>query len=317
MIMKKSTVEIAQVQGSITETLEKTLKRFDLRKKRIFLKPNICAPEYSPGAVTSPRLIHDLICLLRNSAEEVIVGESDIYNCPCSLAFKGTGMEAAVKKAGGTVVNLSEDKVVEVKLKGNVVKKLFLPKTLLDADAIVDVPVMKTHEYKIYSGAIKNLFGCIPDSRRIFLHPHLSEVLFQLYSFLKPELTIMDAMVAMQGNGPTKGEPVKLDLILTGNDSFAVDTIATRLMGIDWGEIDYLNYIGRKTDFREEDVRLIGANLLRFSRKFELPRIDLPIEAQLRIYKSPAMTKMFFYSLGVVRIFQKITVTYRKLRARD
>jgi uncharacterized protein (DUF362 family) len=316
--MKRSTVELVQVQGSVAETLEKSLKRFNLqKKKRIFLKPNICAPEYSPGAVTTPGLIYDLVSLLRNYAEEVLVGESNIYNYPCSLAFKGTGMEAAVKKAGGTVVNLSEDKVVEVKIKDSPLKKLYLAKTLLDADSIIDVPVMKTHEFKIYSGAIKNLFGCIPDSRRIFLHPQLSEVLFQLYSILNPNITIMDAMVAMEGNGPTKGKPVKLGLILTSDNSFAVDIAATKIMGINWREIDYLAHIAQKTDFKEEDIRLLGAPLTDFPHKFELPRIDLPVEAQLRIYKSPSMTKLFFYSLDVVKIFQKVAVAYRRIRARE
>jgi uncharacterized protein (DUF362 family) len=315
--MRKSTVEIAQVQGSIAETLEKSLKNFGLQKKRrIFLKPNICAPEYSPGAITSPALLYDLVSMLRDSAEEVIVGESDGYNYPCSLALKGTGIETAVKKAGGTVVNLSEDKVIEIKLKDSAVKKLFLPKTLLDADSIIDVPVMKTHEYKIYSGAIKNLFGCIPDARRIFLHPHLNEVLFQLFSILSPELTVMDAIVAMEGNAPTKGKPVKLDLILTGNNSFAVDITATKLMGLNWKEIDYLSHIAQKTGFQEEDITVTGCNLSDFSRKFELPRRDLPVKAQLRIYRSPLLTKVLFCSLGVVKLFQSATNAYRKLRVR-
>src|SRR4030042_1167095 len=125
--MKQSTVEIAQVQGSIAETLEKTLKNFPLkRKKRIFIKPNICAPKYVLGAVTTPQLLHDLVCLLRDSAEEVIVGESNGYNYPCWEALKGTGIEDIVKKAGATVVNLSEDKLVEVKLKNSPVEKLYL-----------------------------------------------------------------------------------------------------------------------------------------------------------------------------------------------
>lgn len=316
--MKKSTVEIAQVRGSIAETLEESLKNFSLQKKKtVFIKPNISHPEYLPGAVTSPALLYDLVGLLRDYAEEVIVGESDGYNYACRAALKGTGIETVVEKAGGTVVNLSEDKVVEVKLQDSTVKKVFLPKTLLDADSIIDVPVMKTHEYKIFSGAIKNLFGCIPDNRRIFLHPHLNEVLFQLFSILSPELTVMDAIVAMEGSGPTKGKPVKLNLILTGDNAFAVDVTATKLMGLDWREIDYLSHIAQKTGFQEEDTMLKGCSLCDFARKFELPRIDLVVEAQLRIYRSPLLTKVFFCSLGVVKLFQRATIAYRKLRVKE
>ena len=151
-------------------------------------------PEYVPGVVTSPELTYELVGLLRDGADEVVVGESNGFNYPCQSAFEKTGIEAAVKKAGGTVINLSEDKVVEVKFQGNSpLKRLFLPKTVLDADAVVDLPLMKTHEFTAYSGAIKNLFGCVPSNRRIYLHPYLPEVFYRLYTIFKPQLTIMDA----------------------------------------------------------------------------------------------------------------------------
>ena len=118
-----------------------------------------------------------------------------------------------MKAAGGSVINLSEDKVVEVKFQGNTpLKRLFLPKTVLDADAVVDLPLMKTHEFMAYSGAIKNLFGCVPSNKRIYLHPYLPEVFYRLYTLFKPQLTIMDARVGIEGNGPTKGKPVKMGL---------------------------------------------------------------------------------------------------------
>jgi uncharacterized protein (DUF362 family) len=192
------------------------------------------------------------------------------------------------------------------------VKKLLLPKTLMEADAVVDVPVMKTHEYKIYTGAIKNLFGCIPDERRIYLHPHLPEVLFQLYQILSPDLTVMDAIVAMEGNGPTAGKPVKMNLILTSDDALSVDTAATKLMGLNWRQIDYLAHAARKTGFREENVTLTGCRIADHARKFELPNRDLPVEAQLQIYKSTLMTKVFFRSLKFVKVLQKVVIAYRK-----
>ena len=104
-------------------------------------------------------------------------------------------------------------------------KRLFLPKTILDADAVVDLPLMKTHEFMAYSGAIKNLFGCVPSNKRIYLHPYLPEVFYRLYTLFKPQLTIMDARIGIEGNGPTKGKPVKMDLMLTGNDALAIDIV--------------------------------------------------------------------------------------------
>jgi uncharacterized protein (DUF362 family) len=310
--MPQKTVKIFRARDSISEILKQAVKEARLHgKRRIFVKPNLSHPEYVPGVVTSPTLTYELVSLLRDEAEEVMVGESDGFNYPCRLAFEKTGTEAAVKKAGGIIVNLSEDKVVEVKFQSNgALKKLFLPKTLLDADAVVDLPLMKTHEFMMYSGAIKNLFGCVPSNRRIYLHPYLPEVLYRLYSVLEPQLTVMDARVGIEGNGPTKGKPVKMGLMLTSNCALATDIIATKIMGLNWKET-YLDYIAQKTGLQEDAISVRGLRVSDVARKFEPPKIDLPVKAQMEVYKHEFLTKVFFCSLDVVKLFQKVTIAYR------
>jgi uncharacterized protein (DUF362 family) len=310
--MSQKTVKISRVRDSISEILKQAVKDAGLRgKRRVFVKPNLSHPEYVPGVVTSPTLTYEMVSLLRDEAEEVVVGESDGFNYPCRLAFEKTGTEVAVKKAGGTVVNLSEDKVVEVKFhSSSALKKLFLPKTLLDADAVVDLSLMKTHEFMMYSGAIKNLFGCVPSNRRIYLHPHLPEVLYRLYSILKPQLTVIDARVGIEGNGPTKGKPVKMGLMLTSNCALATDIIAAKIMRLNWKET-YLNYIAHKTGLQEDAITVQGLRVSDVARKFEPPKIDLPVKAQMEIYKNEFLTKVFFSSLDVVKLFQKVTIAYR------
>lgn len=314
--MTQKSVFIAKAEDGASEILRRAVKTAALSgRKRIFVKPNLSHPEYVPGVVTSPDLVFELVGLLRDQAEEVFVGESDGFNYPCRLAFEKTGMAAAVKRAGGTVINLSEDRIVEVKFNGGyTVKQLFLPKTVLDADAVVNLPLMKTHEFMMYSGAIKNLFGCIPSNRRIFLHPYLPEVLYLLYALLKPQLTVMDARVGIEGNGPTKGKPVELGLMLTGNCAFAVDVVATQIMRLDW-KGTYLRYIAEKTGFREDMVEVEGFRIADVARRFEPPKIDLPVKAQMEIYKHEFLTKVFFCSLGVVKLFQKLTLAYRESTA--
>jgi len=310
--MPQKTVKIFRAGDSVSKILKQAVKDAGLRgKRRIFVKPNLSHPEYVPGVVTSPTLTYEIVSLLRDEAEDVVVGESDGFNYPCRLAFEKTGTEIAVKKAGGTVVNFSEDKVVEVKFQSNsMLKKLFLPKTLLDADAMVNLPLMKTHEFTMYSGAIKNLFGCVPSNRRIYLHPYLPEVLYRLYSILKPQLTVMDARVGIEGNGPTKGNPVKMGLILTSNCALAIDIIATKIMDLNWKET-YLNYIAQETGITEDAISVQGLHVSDVARRFEPPKIDLPVKAQMEIYKHEFLTKVFFCSLDVVKLFQKVTIAYR------
>jgi uncharacterized protein (DUF362 family) len=310
--MQPKTVKIYRAKQDITSFLKEALKDSDFRgKQKVFIKPNLSHPEYLNGVVTSPELTYELVSLLRDEVPEVVVGESNGFNYPCASAFKNTGMEAAVKRAGGTVINLSEDKVVKVNFNdGERLKRLFLPKTVLDADSVVDLPLMKTHEFTMYSGAIKNLFGCVPSNRRIYLHPYLPEVFWRLYTVFKPQLTIMDARVGIEGNGPTKGEPVAMNLMLTSNDALAIDVTAAKIMCLNWKKT-YLNYIAQKTGFHEEDITVQGLQVIDVKRRFKPPRIDLPVKAQMEIYKHEYLTKLFFCSLPVVQMFQKVTIAYR------
>ncbi len=313
---KKEVILLKAEEKSLSETLRKALKFTGFKSKgTIVIKPNICMPQYVPGAVTSPPLLHSLVGLLREKAEEVIVGESDGYNYSCSLAFKKTGIEAAVKKAGGRTLNFSRDKFVEVCFREPHVKKLILPKTLLEADALINSPVMKTHEFTIYSGAVKNLFGLIPDRRRIFLHPYFNEVLFNLFSFLKLKITIMDALTAMEKNGPTRGTPVKTCLILSSKCPLALDMVATKIMGIDWKEINHLHYIARKVELKEEDVKTVGYDIAKIRRKFALPIADFPVRLQHEIFKHDFLTKTLFCNSNFIKLCQKLLVYYRKLPA--
>jgi uncharacterized protein (DUF362 family) len=172
------------------------------------------------------------------------------------------------------------------------------------------LPLMKTHEFMAYSGAIKNLFGCVPSNKRIYLHPYLPEVFYRLYTLFKPQLTIMDARTGIEGNGPTKGKPVKMGLMLTGNDALALDIVAAKVMMLNWKET-YLNYIAPKTGMHEDDIGVEGLPIASVEHRFEPPRIDLPVKAQMMIYQHEYLTKFFFCSLDIVHLFQKVTTAYR------
>ena len=311
--MAANTVKISRAGEDVSGIIKEAVSKANLRgKKRIYIKPNLSHPEYLPGVVTSPEVMRQVVELLRDGNSEVIVGESNGFNYPCWTAFDKTGVQAAVEAAGGTVINLSEDKVVEVKFQTNTpLKRLYLPKTIMDADAVVDLPLMKTHEFMAYSGALKNLFGCVPSNRRIYLHPYLPEVFYRLYTLFKPALTIMDARIGIEGNGPTKGKPVKMDLFLTGNDALAVDIVAVEVMMLDWKKT-YLKYVVDKSGFNGDAIQVEGLTVKEVAHRFEPPRIDLPVKAQMMIYQHEYLTKFFFCSLDIVHLFQRVTQAYRK-----
>jgi uncharacterized protein (DUF362 family) len=296
--MKKVKVGIFRTDDNLESALKEALKAADWTQRvrgTVFIKPNLCSKHYIRGAVTNPELLFHLVRLLRDRAEEVIVGESNGYNYCCNDALSMTGTKKVVEKAGGIVMNLSEDEIVHIENpKTYVLQNFPLPKTLVEADSIVDVPVMKTHEFTNYSGAMKNLFGCIPNNRRIFLHPHFDEVMHDLLMLLQPKLVVMDATFAMEGNGPNRGIVIPMNLVLTSSDLLAMDKTCCEIMGIDWADISYLNFIDKHLEREESETEIVGVKVEDVKRKFLLPYADLAVRAQRWVYTNYFLTRLCF-----------------------
>ena len=314
--MKKVKIGVFRTDNGLESALKEALKAADWDKHvqgKVFIKPNLCSKNYIPGAVTNPQVLFHLVSLLRDRAEEVVVGESNGYNYCCNDALAMTGVKKIVEKAGGKTVNLSEDETVKVKNPKTFCLRNFpLPRTLVEADSIVDVPVMKTHEFTNYSGAIKNLFGCIPDDRRIFLHPKFSMVLHDLIVLLEPKFVVMDATFSMEGNGPNRGIVIPMNLVLAGSGVVAMDKLCCEIMGIDWAAISYLKFIDQHYRREETGTQIIGEKIEAVKRPFLLPYLDLAVRAQRWVYKNYFLTRLCF-GTPFLNMLQGCLNAYRKV----
>jgi len=306
---------IFRTDDDLESAVREALKAADWTKHvrgKVFIKPNLCSRHYIRGAVTSPRVLFHLVSLLRDRAEEVIVGESNGYNYCCNDALVMTGTKKVVEKAGGRIINLSEDEIVKVDDPGTFRLRNFpFPKTLVEADTFVDVPVMKTHEFTNFSCAIKNMFGCIPDNRRIFLHPWFSMVMHDLLVLLKPKFVVVDATYSMEGNGPNRGIVVPMNLVLAGSDLVAMDKLCCEIMDIDWADISYLNFID-KNQREKTETQVIGQKVENLKRKFLLPYADLAVRAQRWVYKNYFLTRLCF-GTPFLNMLQGCMNAYRKV----
>ena len=313
--MKKVKLGIFRTDDGLESALREALKATDYTKHirgKVFIKPNLCSKHYIRGAVTNPQVLFQLVSIFRDRAEEVVVGESNGYNYCCNDALSLTGVKKIVERAGGKIINLSEDEIVKVENpKAYVLRNFSLPKTLVEADSVVDVPVMKTHEFTKYSGAIKNLFGCIPNNRRIFLHPHFDMVMHDLLVLLKPKFVVMDATFAMEGNGPNRGIVIPMNLILAGSGLLAMDKLCCEIMGIDWADISYLKFIDKHYQDEETEPQIIGERIEDVKRQFLLPYGDFAVRAQRWVYKNYFLTRLFF-GTPFLNILQGCMNVYRK-----
>ena len=156
-------------------------------------------------------------------------------------------------------------------------KKLEVAKVALDADVIISLPKVKTHSLTLLTLGIKNIFGCIPGIRKTQWHlkaganpRYFAEMLVDLYGIVQPELTIVDGIVAMEGNGPNIGTPRHLGLIFAGIDCVALDAVITGVLSLPVrevittkiaidkelgiGDLNEIEVLGEKI----EDVRIQG-----------------------------------------------------------
>jgi uncharacterized protein (DUF362 family) len=312
--MKKVKIGVFKTDNGLEDALKEAMKAAEWERHvrgKVFIKPNLCSKNYIQGAVTNPQVLFHLVGLLRDRIEEVIVGESNGYNYCCDDALTLTGVDKIVNKAGGRTINLSNDETVKIQNPKTFILRNFpLPETLVEADALVDVPVMKTHEFTTYSGAIKNLFGCIPDDRRIFLHPNFDMVLHDLLVLLEPKFVVMDATTAMEGNGPNRGIAIPMNLILTSTSPLAMDKLCSEIMGIDWNEISHLQFIDRHSE--GEETQVIGEDVEALKRPFLTPYLDLAVRAQRWVYKSYFLTRLFF-GTPFLKMLQGCLNVYRKV----
>jgi uncharacterized protein (DUF362 family) len=229
--------KITDLKGDIVKSLEFINWRSQVKKdSTVFIKPNFTFPYYKEGITTNPELLKNLLEIIKDRAENVIIGESDGGNRSFTAgdAFKGHNMYEICKETGADLINLSKlpSVFIENKIQGKRVK-VQLPKLLLEEiDCFISVPVLKVHAITGVSLSIKNLWGCYPDTMRCLYHKNLSYKLALIAKFINPKIVVIDGTYALDGHGPMFGNAKKPDLILTSNNIVVADSFGAAIMGI-------------------------------------------------------------------------------------
>lgn len=205
---------------------------------RVGVKANLVsamAPE--TAATTHPALLTALAELLRERGAEVVVGDSPggLYNAAfLNRVYAASGLD----KSG---VPLNRDySTREIELpEGKLCKTATVTGWLLDCDAVINFCKLKSHGMMGLSAAAKNLFGSVPGTMKPEYHfrfpnpADFADMLLDLDEFWKPRLHLVDAVVAMEGNGPTAGTPRPVGCLLAGENPHRIDLLCARLIGLD------------------------------------------------------------------------------------
>jgi uncharacterized protein (DUF362 family)/ferredoxin len=151
--------------------------------------------------------------------------------------FGRLGVRRLAEQFGVRLVNLNDEPGVEVEL---TTSKARVARICLEADFIIALPKIKTHAEAGMSLACKLLVGCVVGQDKKRVHDDLIPNILRLNEIIKPDLYIVDGLIAMEGNGPGDGHPRRLDLLMAGTDPLQVDLVGARLVGFELEEIPHL-----------------------------------------------------------------------------
>jgi uncharacterized protein (DUF362 family)/Pyruvate/2-oxoacid:ferredoxin oxidoreductase delta subunit len=257
---------------------------------KVFVKINHLSPPSPPerGIVTHPIFVEAVLTLLKEMKVEIVVGD-DIEEGNVD-GYTISRFREMCDRQGVKLVNLKEMGFVEKPCNGKLLKNVYISKIVDEADVLINLPKFKTHSLTIFTGGIKNLYGVVPDGlRRRFHRDYLKpedfcQMLVDVYSITRPELTIIDGVMAMEGEGPGSGKMRNLGLILAGQDTTAVDAVASRIIGVKPEDVLTTRYAGERglgiSDLKK--IKIAGEKL----DSFAVPDFKLPVNAYRLAVKS-------------------------------
>ena len=240
----RATVAIANCETYNSEELDRVIASIcesanfpDVMGKKVLLKPNILSDALPEKAITTrPEVIGALIRYCKEKgAKQVLVGDSPGIHGP-SFVPKTSGIGQICAQEGALWCEFAKDPEM-YRIAGTFGLKLPLPKVMQEADIIISVAKLKTHQLMYATGSVKNLFGMVPGLHKSACHMRFptresfARMLAGLYAVIRPHFAIMDAIVSMEGAGPAGGIPRHTGLMLASSDPSALDVAQSIIMG--------------------------------------------------------------------------------------
>lgn len=205
--------------------------------EKVMVKPNLLRASPPEKAVTThPYFVEAVVEMLLDVGARPFIADSPSLG-PWSFVVKKTGLLEVSKRTGVPLVNL-KDPVSLKTPQGFSFRVIEVAKEILDCEKVINLPKLKTHSMTVMTMAVKNLFGCIPGTKKASWHLKagtnryfFSTLLLEIALTIRPCLHILDAIWAMEGNGPTSGTPRFVGYILASKDPVALDASVMEAMG--------------------------------------------------------------------------------------
>lgn len=270
------------IKKTVSESLDLIggLETIICRGDAVLIKPNlVTARSYKSGAVTNPYVVEAVCELARDAGgRRIIIADGSAVGSRTDEAFLASGIRKVAEKTRAELVDLKKAETVPMSIpNGLKIKRIKIPRVVMEADIIINVPVMKTHDVFPATLGLKNMKGVLRENDKKRFHTWgLAQCIVDLNKLLLPSLTILDGTVGMEGLGPTRGDPVNLGLIISSFDTVAADTVAALVMGIEPEEIEYIKLASQQglgcADLSQIEIR--GRKIDEVRRPFKQVKLE-------------------------------------------
>jgi uncharacterized protein (DUF362 family) len=195
------------------------------------------------------------------------------------VLLERSDLEHAIHSERSSFVDLNLDSTRAVSLNGANYTRLnsvHFPHTILDANLIVSMPKLKTHHWAGVTLSLKNLFGTIPGARygwpKNILHWRgIPNSIVDINVALQPHFAIVDGIEGMEGDGPLRGETVRSGVLVAGDNLTAVDSTATRIMGLYPEQVEHLRMmLAHGGTIRSDRIEQVGESVSSVARSFRV-----------------------------------------------
>lgn len=255
---------------------------------KVLVKANLLKKNSPDDAVTThPTVVEAIVRYFQQLGCKVIVGDSPggPFNEKSLMAvYKATGM-FDVQKRTGCELNF-DTSFVEVKNdEAKMLKNMKIVKVFDEVDFVVSAAKLKTHAMMTYTGAIKNLYGTIPGVTKAEYHFKMNNIenfanaIVDICEYVKPDLSIIDGIEGMEGDGPSSGDKRFVGLIFASENPYALDTVASKIIGIDPLSIPILRAVKERNIFSVDinDIEFLGLK----PQDIDIKQFKLPVSANV------------------------------------
>ncbi len=233
---------------------------------RVLVKPNMLA-DFPPEKVvtTHPAVLRAVLTSLLEAGYTVTVGDSPAGSTrKIETVWRKTGLLEVCEELGVELVSFESAGHQHLRGRNRFAPELQIANPVLEADAVVNLPKLKTHSLTVFTCAVKNLFGYVPGMRKMMLHGaalhprDFAEILTDVYRLRPPNLSIVDGIISMQGDGPSGGSPYPFGRIIVGDNAPALDHSLAQRIGIPAERMPVERVCLTRGYFRPEEIEEVG-----------------------------------------------------------